>query len=135
KALPVQALLDGGDGRGPELFEAGAEAEPAEQAALGRDQRQVDLLAVALLQHGAQLAQRIDQAELEAAPAGPEFAREQSRFVGLQLAGAALAHTVLEAVMDLGLQALQPLDILGLLGPEGIEHRLALARRVHAALD
>jgi hypothetical protein len=37
--------------------------------------------------------------------------------------------------VDLALQALQALDVLRLFGPKGVEHRLALARGVHAPLD
>ena len=95
----------------------------------------MDLGAVACLQHGPQLAQPVDQAHLQPALGRPEFAGEQRRIVALEPRAAALAHPVLEAVMDLDLQALQAFDILGVFGTKGIEHPLALARCVDAPLD
>ena len=66
------------------------EAEARQQAAARPDHRQMHLGAVARLQGGAQLAQPVDQAQFEAAPAGPELAAEQAALLALELARAAL---------------------------------------------
>src|SRR6266851_6235314 len=136
ETLPVQALFQGGERArsDADAVDGGAEAEARQQAAALRDHRQVHLGAIACLQGGAQLAQPIRQPKLQTAPPGPEFAGEERRLVVLEPSGAALAHPILEAVMDLGLQSLQSLDILGLFRPKGVEHRLAFARGVHAPL-
>src|SRR5947209_2494952 len=91
--------------------------------------------AVARLQHRAQLAQAVDQAELEHAAPRPELAGEKLALLALELAGAALAHPVLEAVVYLGLQPLQPRDIVPVLLAKRVEHRFLLAGGVDAALD
>src|SRR5580698_8780930 len=104
--LPMSAFLDGGEQRranGLDASDAAAEAEALPEPAPRGDHRQAHLLAVARLQHGAQLTQAVDQAELQPVPGRPEFAGEQQRIVALELAGAALAHPALEAVVDLGL--------------------------------
>src|SRR5690349_11785959 len=114
ESLPVQPLLDGGERRGADAVDRRGETEAREQTAARPDHRQMHLGAVALLQDGAQLAQTVDQPQLQTSAAGPELAAEQRGVVALELAGAALAHPILEAVMDLGLQAMQALDILRL---------------------
>jgi len=129
------ALLEGGDHSRADRLDAAAETKARQQAAARRDHRQVHLGAVAGLQDGPELAQPVDQAHLEAALGGPEFTREQRRVGALQAGAAALAHPVLEAVVDLDLQARQALDVVGLLRAKRIEHRLALARGMDAALD
>ena len=58
-----------------------------------------------------------------------------SGVVALELGAAALAHPVLEAVVDLGLQPLQALDVLGILVAKRIEHRLLVARGMDTPLD
>src|SRR5512132_3765271 len=104
EALPVGALFHGGEHRWPDRFDAAAQPETREQAAARGDHRQMHPGAVAGLQHAAQLAQAVDQPELEAALGGPEFAGEEQRVLALQLRAAALADPGLEAVMNLGLQ-------------------------------
>src|SRR5512142_60215 len=114
----MAALLEGGEQRGADRLDAtdaAAEAQALPQPAPRGDHRQAHLLAVARLQDGAQLAQAVDQAELEPALGRPELAGEEQGIVALEPAGAALAHPVLEAVVDLGLQPLQALDILRIL--------------------
>src|SRR6266851_5233010 len=120
ETLPVQALFQGGERArsDADAVDGAAESEARQQAAALRDHRQVHLGAVACLQGSAQLAQPVRQSELQAAPPGPEFTGEECRLVALEPSGAALAHPILEAVMDLGLQPFQPLDILGLLRPK-----------------
>src|SRR5581483_3470097 len=108
-------------------------AAPA--APLGRHRAQPHALAVARAQRLADLAQPVDQAELERAPAEPGLAAEQLGLVGLQLGAAARAHQRFEVLVDLGLQPLQALDILRPLRREAVEQRLALARGVEPALD
>src|SRR5258707_8516512 len=131
----MQALFERRQRGRTDTVQSHAEAETRQQAAARPDHRQMHLGAVARLQGGAHLAEPVDQSQFEATPAGPELAAEQQRVVALELAGTALAHPVLEAVMDLGLQAVEALDVLGLLRAEGVEHRLALARRMQAAFD
>src|SRR5688572_30404286 len=63
---------------------AGAEKAQAapEQAARRRDQLELRFGAVTVLQYGAHVAERIDQAERQAAFSRPEQAGEQLRVVG-----------------------------------------------------
>ena len=65
------------------------------------------------LQGAAQFAETVDQAVFEAASAGPEFAGEQHRLLAFEPAGAALAHPVLEAVVDLASPDKHPLAKIG----------------------
>src|SRR5690348_6714420 len=123
------AFLEGGEQRRADrsnatvdASNAAAEAQTLPQPPPRGDYRQAHLLAVSRLQDGAQLTQAVDQAKLQSAPRRPELAGEEQGIVTLELAAAALAHPVLEAVVDLGLQALQALDILGILVAKGIEH-------------
>src|SRR6187399_2390732 len=130
ESLPMRAFLERGEHRGADRVDAAAEAEARQQPPPRRDHRQVHLGAIAGLQHAAQFTQAVDQPELQPALGGPELAGEQHRLLALELAAAPLAHPVLEAVMDLALQALEALDVLGVLVAKGIEHRLVLAGSV-----
>ena len=88
-------------------IDAAAEAEARQQAAPRGDHRQVHLGAVARLQDGAQLAQAVDQARARGRAVPVQNSPVNSGASSpLSLPAAALAHPVLEAVMDLGLQAL-----------------------------
>src|ERR1700722_905190 len=79
ETLPVQPLFQGGERAWSDCHavDGGAEAEARQEGAALRDHRQVPLGAIACLQGGAQLAQPVGQPELQAAPAGPEFAGEE----------------------------------------------------------
>src|SRR5258707_3988300 len=109
----MQALFERRQRGRTDTVQSNAEAETRQQPAARPDHRQMDLGAVARLQGGAHLAEPVDQAQLDAAPASPELAAEQERVLALELAGAPAAHPVLEAVVDLALQAVQALDIIG----------------------
>src|SRR5262249_35502009 len=114
---------------------ADTRARPAEQAALRPNERHLDVLAVALAQHRAQVAEAIGKAELDRSSPGPIFAREQVGFGARQPGTTALLHQRDEIVVNFALDRLEPLHVLRFLRQERIEHRLALARGVEAALD
>src|SRR5690606_16952427 len=106
----------------------------AKQATRRRNQLQLRLVAVALLDEGPHVAEPVDQAELEALLRRPEHAGEKVRVVG-ELRAAPFLHHVDEGLVDFELQLLQPLDVLWLFRLERVEDRLVLASRVDAALD
>ena len=60
----------------------------------------------------AHIADRVDQPELEPAPAGPVLAGEQVFFRAGQLAAAARLHQRDEILVDFPLQLLQPFDVI-----------------------
>ena len=70
-----------------------------------RNQRRSHLVAVALAQGRAQIADGIDQAEFAAALTGPVFAGEQGGFAAVELAAAARLHQRDEAFVDFALDA------------------------------
>ena len=59
-----------------------AEQPTTEQAALGADQRRNDFIAKSLAQHRAQIADRVDQAEVRAPAGRSNIRRRTSRFPG-----------------------------------------------------
>src|SRR6185437_15110218 len=71
----------------------------------------------------------------EGAAAGEDVAVEERRLVALEPRAAAQADDVLEAAVDVALERLEALHPHLVLGEEGIEQRLALARRVEPAAD
>src|SRR5262249_25213106 len=106
-----------------------------EQPALGGDERRLHVLAVALAQDTAQIADAGDEAEFLRLAAGPIFAGEQGGF-GTRERGAAAAFDERdEPLVDVLLDRLEVRHVLGLFGQERVEHHLALARGVDAPLD
>ncbi len=74
------------------IARADARKSPANKPSVGRDERCVDLVAESLPQRGTQIAERIDQAEIESATSGPVFAGEQHIVAAIELAVAARFH-------------------------------------------
>ena len=112
-----------------------AEHAPAEQAAVGADQRHEHLVAEALAQRGAQVTDAVNEAEFERPPPGPVFAGEQAVFRAAELVAAPRLHQRDEIVVDFPLQCLQALDVAGILRQERVEHGLVFARCIEPALD
>src|SRR5262249_60713982 len=108
---------------------------PRDTAALGPPQRHAHVLAEALAQPRAQLAEPIDQAVAERRLGAPVLAREQGIFGAGQARAAALLDEADEGLVNLALDRLQVLDVFRPLGQERIEHHLLLARGVDAPLD
>src|SRR5690606_38460073 len=106
----------------------------AEQAARLRYELQLRLVAVALLDEGAHIAEPVDKTKLQPLLRGPEHAGEKFGIVR-ELRAAPFLHHVDEGFVDFELQFLEALDVLLLLRPEGIEDRLVLAGRVDTSLD
>src|SRR6185312_8658856 len=89
-----QALLEprqqiGGDVAGIGAAREAEAAEETEAPALRLDDAQPHRLAVALAHHAAQIADAVDEAELERAPAGEDLAAEDHTLLGLELGAAA----------------------------------------------
>src|SRR5690606_34767159 len=104
------------------------------EAALRSDDAQFDLVAEAAAQRLVDIAQRVDEAELEALHAAPELTGEQILPIR-ELRAAPRFHPVDEHRMDLRFHGLDALDVLRLFGQERVEGRLAAARSVDAPLD
>src|SRR5690606_34697156 len=106
EAVPEEPLLDGGDepvGPDPGVGHAirRRDAEAAAQPAAARlDHLEPHLVAEAVARHRAQIADAVDQAELERLAAGPERAAEQLLLGALEPLAAARAHQRLEALVD-----------------------------------
>src|SRR5207249_4535920 len=92
------------------------------------------LVAITRTQRAAQIAERVNEPELKGAAAGPVLPGEQGFFWAVELAPSRL-HEPDEVLMDILLQRLEPLDILGLFRQERIEHRLALTGSIEPPLD
>src|SRR5690606_10966083 len=91
---------------------AAEDADPAaEQPARQRHKLQLRLVAVALPEEGAQVAEPFNEAEFEAFLPGPELAGEEVRVVGERGATTFPDH-VDERFVDLELQRLDPLHVL-----------------------
>ena len=101
---------------------------------LHRDHTQAHLLAEMLAEHRAEIADAVGKAERDGLFARPEGAGEQVRVVG-QRGTAALLDQVDEGGVDVLLDRAQAGDVLLALRAERIEHRLALAGGMDAALD
>src|SRR4029450_11336838 len=116
-------------------LKADARTQSSKQAALRCDHRRDDLIAEALAQHRAQFADCISKPKLDRRAAGPVLAGEQVSLGTCETGPTALLHQRDEVIMDLTLDQPEPLDLISLFRQERIEHRLALARRIDAALD
>src|SRR5262249_42882267 len=99
------------------------------------DHAECHLFAEARAHDRAQIAEAVDEAEFEGAPAGPELAAEQRLVIPFQAGAAAAANLCLEALVDVPLQSFEALYIFGILRPKWIEHRFAAASGVDTALD
>src|SRR3990170_173734 len=108
---------------------------PREQTTRRGDQRHLHLLAEALAQHRAQVADFVGESELDRLAADPELAGEQRLVGALEALAAALLHQIDKSRVNFLLQYLEPLHVLGPLGLERVEDHLAFAGRVHAPLD
>src|SRR5882724_10731532 len=102
---------------------------------LGRKRAQLDLLAVTGTHHRAQLADAVDQPAIERHAPGQHVAAEQGLVRRVDLAGAAAAHMLLEAAMDVLLQRYEARDIRWVLGEKWVEQGFSLAGSIKAALD
>src|SRR5579885_664650 len=114
----------------PRRARTGAEAHDAD-----RTQRRAYLVAEPLAQNAPQIADAIGEAEADRGLRSPKFSREQQRVLALEAAGTPFLHQRDEMRVDILLDGLQALDVFRLFRLEGIEHHLALARGVDAALD
>src|SRR6266496_1619526 len=110
-----------------------AEAETGEQRALRLGHADVRVW-ITFGEHGPEVAHAVDQPQLLGLRARPDLAREQVLPV-LELVLAAGPDPAGELLVQLGLQALQPLDVLVLLLLERVEANLVRTRGVHATLN
>src|SRR4029453_10998070 len=78
---------------------------------------------------------RFPKSQLDRFPRRPEFARKQVGVGSVQPRPAALLYQRNEIFMDILLDRLQPLYVLGLLRKERIEHRLLVAGGIEPPLD
>src|SRR4029077_9347594 len=107
----------------------------AEPAALGGNERRRDALAVALAQGAAQIPDPVDETQFLRLAAGPILAAEQVRFETGERGAATAFHEIDETAVNVLLDRLEVLHVLGLLGLERVEHHLAFASSVDAPLD
>ena len=85
--------------------------------------------------HRAQIADAVDQPARQRHAAGQHLAAEQALVGRVDLAGAAPAHVLLEAVVDVLLQRREPRDIGRVLRQKRVEQRFALAGGMQPPLD
>src|SRR6185295_7218394 len=109
--------------------------EAADQPAALADCAHYDTRPVLPPQHAPHVADGVDQAERDRLLAGPDVALEQLLLRRLQADAATCAHEILEAVVNVDLDRVEPGDVLRRLGTERIEQTLAAADRMHAPLD
>src|SRR5262249_43385580 len=107
----------------------------AKPAARRGDKRSDDIVTEALTQRRTQVADAIGEAELDRPTASPVFAGEQGFFWTLEPRPAAALHELDEALVDVALQRLEPLHVLGILRKEWVEHGLVLAGNIKPAFD
>src|SRR5262249_40647682 len=107
----------------------------AKPAARRGDKRGDDIVTEARTQRRTQVADAIGEAELDRPTASPVFAGEQGFFWTLEPRPAASFHELDEVLVDVALQRLKPLDVLGVLRKEWIEHGLVLAGNIKPAFD
>src|SRR6476661_7340596 len=120
---------------GERLRQTDARQAAPEKTALGRDQRRAHLVAEALAQCRAQVAEPVGKAKLDRVLRAPKLAGEQRLVGALEARAAPLLDQRDEALVDVLLDGLEAFDVLRLLGLERVEHHLALARAVDAPLD
>src|ERR1700730_6162332 len=101
----------------------------------GRKRAQLDLLTVTGTHYRAQLADAVDQPAIQRHAPGQHVATEQGLVRGVDLAGAAAAHMLLEGTMDILLQRGEARDIRWVLGEKRVEQGFSLAGSIKAALD
>src|SRR4051812_871031 len=143
---PRRALLEGGDNRarvdeaaanGPVLDRRFAPAEDAgeEPRARDGDGLQPNLLAETLAHHRPEIAEAVDEAEPLRLGAGPDRAGEERVPIAFEPPGPAALDERHEHRVDLRLDALEARDVLRPFRAERVEHRLAGACGMEAALD
>src|SRR5215211_6778884 len=137
---PGSALFEGADDLARVDQAALPQGPAAEQAPQQRRARRFDhaephLLAEALAQDGADVAEPVDEAEIERLRPDPEGAGEEIVVGIVELFAPAVTDEADEHIVDLALESLQAHHIFRILGPERIEHRLALAGGMHPPLD
>src|SRR5262249_44427916 len=101
----------------------------------GLDQPEPPPLAEALPHDAAEIADSVDQAKLERAPAGEDLAAEEHALLAAELHVAAAANQLLETLMHVMLEREQPFDTLRVFREEGIEQRLVLAGCIKTTLN
>src|ERR1700704_5144492 len=92
---------------------------PAEQAALGAHQRREHVVAEALAQHRAQVAEPVDQPVTQSRLCAPVFAREQGIFGPREARPPARLDEPDEGLVDLALDRLEARDVVGVLRQGG----------------
>ena len=106
-----------------------------QQTALGLDADELHVLAEARAQDLADIAEAVDEAAHAGGLAGPEGAGEELAVDVVEAGAPAGLHVLDEETVEVELERLQAGDVLGLLGQEGVEDRLVVARGVEAPLD
>src|SRR5262249_5171690 len=107
----------------------------AKPAARRGDKRGDDIVTEARTQRRTQVADAIGEAELHRPTASPAFAVEQGFVWHHDPRPPGAFHELDEVLVDVALQRFKPLDVLGVLRKEWIEHGLVLAGNIKPAFD
>src|SRR5690606_7852345 len=136
KAAALQRLDHGGNGV-TRSSAARAKAELAgEEALLALYPVETDLLAEPCPAEGADIADPVDKAEIDRLFTDPDVARKEFLvFAFFKPLAAPRFHDILEGIVNVALDFLQPFDVLGLFGAEGIELHLIFPRRINAPVN
>src|SRR5262249_19103857 len=106
-----------------------------EPPTLGRDQGCADVLSETFAQHRAQIADAISRSIRHGLRAHPILSREQGFFRARELVAAARLDERDEALVNLRLNGLEPINVLRVFWQERIERRFIFAGGVDAPFD